>query len=132
MIMFALESIPQPSSTPSPRPLFFYASMSNNAKHLVICLLMVCVTVSQESNEKRSHMPLKSLLLHRYKSTGQNVDWRYSLVFTASLHDPLAWKNLMLVIFWYNISQSMLLTMFHKFFEICSQLHFFFISILYY
>ena len=74
MIMFALESMPQKSSCPSPRSQFFYALMSNNAKHPVICFQMMYITVSQESNENRSDMPLKSLLLHRYKSIGQNVD----------------------------------------------------------
>ena len=72
MMMFVLESIPQPFSSPSPRPQFFYALMSNNAKHPVICLLMVCITVCQESNKHRSDMPLKSLLIHRYNSIGQN------------------------------------------------------------
>ena len=72
--MFSLESIPQTYSSPSPRPQFFYALMSNNSNHPVICLLMVCTTVSQKSNEKRSDTPLKSLLLHRYKFLGQNVD----------------------------------------------------------
>ena len=72
MIMFALESIPQLSSSPSPQ--FFYALMSNNAKHPVICILIVCTTVSEESNEKGSDMSLKFLLLHRYNSIGQNVD----------------------------------------------------------
>ena len=124
MIMFALEPIPQPSSSPSSRHQFFYALMSNNAKHTVICIFMVSVTFSQKSNEKRSDMPLKSLLLHRYKSTGQNVDWPDPLIFTASLHDPLTWK-MILVTFWYSMPQRILLTMFQKFFQICSQLHFF-------
>ena len=128
MIMFALESISQPSSSHAPalhRHQFFYALMSKNAKCTVNCLLIVCITVSQGSNEKQSDMPLKPLLLHRYKSICQHIDWHYPLSFTASLHDPLTWKNLMLVIFWYSIPQRMFLTMFHKFFQICNQLHFF-------
>ena len=72
--MFAVESILQPSSSPSPRPQFFYALISNNAKHPVIYIFMVGIIVSQESNEKRSDMPLKSLLFHKYKSLRQNVD----------------------------------------------------------
>ena len=126
MIMFALESILQPSSSPSPQPQFFYALMSNNAKHPVICLLMVCITVSQEWNAKWSDMSLKSWLLHRYKCVGQNVNWRYPLILTDSLHDPLACKNLILIISWYSMPQGMLFTMFQKFFQICSQLHFFY------
>ena len=125
MIMFALESIPKPTSSPSRRPQFFYTLMSNNAKEPVVCLLMVCITVSQESNEKWSDTPLKSMLLHRYKTIGQTVDWRYPLIFTASLHDPLAWKILILVIFWYSMPQRMLLSIFQKFFQTCSQLHVF-------
>ena len=77
MIMLALESISQPSSSHPPafpRHQFFYALMSNNAKRTVICLLIVCITVSQGSNEKQSDVPLKSLLLHRYKSIGQHID----------------------------------------------------------
>ena len=126
--MFAVESILQPSSSPSPRPHFCYALISNNAKHPVIYILMVCIIVSQESNEKRSDMPLKSLLFHRYKSIRQNVDWRYPLIFTDSLHNPMAWTNLILVIFWYSMPQRMLLTMFQKIFKICSQLHFFWLA----
>ena len=81
---------------------------------------MVCIIVSQESNEKRLDMPLKSLLLHRYKSIGQNVDRLYPLILpTASLHDLLAWKNLILVIFSYSMPQRMLLAMFQKFLQIC-------------
>ena len=124
MLMYALEPIPEPSSSPPPRPQFFHALMSNNAKHPVICLLMVCITGSQESNGRRPDMLLRSLCCVGVslwvKMLADVIPWFSQL----RCMPPLACKKLVLVIFWYSMHQRMLLTMFQKFLKICSQLHF--------